>query len=468
MNSGMGLSLSNSITLREEPQYRGSYVAFDYEKCETHFLDQNEYLLLEVLSHNVATREDFIRFLETEGIYESTEAEEVIDRFSKAGIVENTRRLSSKTASPITHQEQKPHVPDSKIPILSFPTRVDITLTRRCNMNCVHCNMSAGKSIDGELEPEDWKSVLDQLEQQRVLKVHVSGGEPMSYPGFAEVLEHLGEKKYHASILTNATLLNDEIIKSLSRHRISVCISLDGATPEVHDAFRGKRGAFDKTMTGFEKLQAESVLCTVSTTLHRRNAHQLQKIVAICQRHNVYMLQFGFVDKIGRGVTATEWEIPYEEIVRVYDRFHGIESDYVGDMKLSIENPNDMMRASGRERDEITCKAGIYSMAIDADGTVFPCTMATQLRAIEIGNVKQDSLLQLWERDNWNFFRGDIELGDLTACSTCSDNRRCTMKRCRMRSLLNGDILGRPYKCPMQETQAIESVKQNYTSNQVF
>ena len=95
----------------------------------------------------------------------------------------------------------------TKTSTFSFPLEVDLFLTRRCNMRCVHCSVDAGESLNGELSLEYWKNIFDQLENSRLIKVIITGGEPTLFPGFPELIDYIKDKKIYKCLLTNGISL---------------------------------------------------------------------------------------------------------------------------------------------------------------------------------------------------------------------------------------------------------------------
>ena len=119
-------------------------------------------------------------------------------------------------------------------------------LTRTCNLKCVHCYTdSAAATYPNELSTEQAKAVLDDLAEFKVPAVLFSGGEPLVRPDLLELAAYARSKDLHVVLSTNGTLIDREAAQRLKDQQFAyVGISLDSATPEVHDSFRGVAGAF--------------------------------------------------------------------------------------------------------------------------------------------------------------------------------------------------------------------------------
>ncbi len=130
------------------------------------------------------------------------------------------------------------------------------TVTRSCNLKCVHCYAHARDEIfAGELSTEEGKAVLDDLAAFGSPVVLFSGGEPLVRPDLTELAEYAVGKGMRAVISTNGTLITSRIAGKLKKIGLSyVGISLDGME-EVNDRFRGVKGAFKKAMAGIMACQ---------------------------------------------------------------------------------------------------------------------------------------------------------------------------------------------------------------------
>ena len=65
-----------------------------------------------------------------------------------------------------------------------------------------------------------------------------------------------------------------------------------------------------------------------------------------------------------------------------------------------------------------------------------------------IGNIKHQSICEIWRSKDWSVFRGEITISDLPSCNTCNHKTKCELKSCRLRALNTyGDFYGRTPGC---------------------
>ncbi len=176
-------------------------------------------------------------------------------------------------------------------------------LTRTCNLKCVHCYTdSEARKYGGELQTAEAKAVLDDLAAFKVPAVLFSGGEPLVRPDVFELAEYARSKGLHVVFSTNGTLIDAAIAKRFVELKLAyVGISLDSASPAVHDKFRGMEGAFERTMRGFRHCVEAGQKVGLRLTLTRHTAQNLDAIFDLIDRENIDRACFYHLCPSGRG-----------------------------------------------------------------------------------------------------------------------------------------------------------------------
>lgn len=128
------LSLGSTVILRYEPQYYGTYVAFDYVKTETEFLNEDEFKILEYLYGRCADVEEVAR--ETKTSY--GKCARFLKRMRQLAYV-RIDRVTRETLPPKRTRVSRELFEKFSIPFLSSPVSVDVFITNRCNLKCLHC-----------------------------------------------------------------------------------------------------------------------------------------------------------------------------------------------------------------------------------------------------------------------------------------------------------------------------------------
>lgn len=186
-----------------------------------------------------------------------------------------------------------------------------LDITAACNLNCIHCyqpHHAPGK----DLSLSDWRGILDQysgLAEKLCLRPSfcISGGEPTISPVFSALLAELHSRwpAANVTVLTNGTMLSEQIISELASHKADVQISLDGPDRERHDAVRGT-GVFDKAIAGFDRLNKAGLRVIFQTVLSDRTAPWIESFFALARQKNSAAMNFTRFVPQGRGKVLSE------------------------------------------------------------------------------------------------------------------------------------------------------------------
>ena len=178
-------------------------------------------------------------------------------------------------------------------------------LTRTCNLKCVHCyTQSEARKYDGELSTDQCKRVLDDLAAFKVPAVLFSGGEPLVRKDVLELAAYARGLGLHVVLSTNGTLIDHDTAQKLKDLKFAyVGISLDSATPSIHDEFRGVRGAFEKTMKGFRHCVDVGQKVGLRLTLTRQTCKDLDAIFDFIEDNGINRACFYHLVPAGRGIS---------------------------------------------------------------------------------------------------------------------------------------------------------------------
>ena len=186
------------------------------------------------------------------------------------------------------------------------PTNLALVLSLRCNLNCVMCRQIRSDHevpenrswYDGlrELPLETWVALLDQVKSFRPW-LYLTGGEPLIYPHFRELVAAARRRGLTVHLQTNGTLLNPVAEFLVKEGVVAVSISLDGP-PAIHDAIRGVQGTFNRVARGVEallaareKLGRPNPIVSFNCTISKGNLDYLADMVPLAAELGVDALQ---------------------------------------------------------------------------------------------------------------------------------------------------------------------------------
>jgi uncharacterized Fe-S cluster-containing radical SAM superfamily protein len=124
-----------------------------------------------------------------------------------------------------------------------------------CNLHCDYCCVRSSPTAPRrELGLARVKQIANEAAALGVKEIFVTGGEPFLLDDIDEILIACAETAL-TTVLTNGMLFTKrrlETLRALPRERIVLQISLDSATPDLHDFHRGP-GTWARTREGIQQ-----------------------------------------------------------------------------------------------------------------------------------------------------------------------------------------------------------------------
>ena len=159
------------------------------------------------------------------------------------------------------------------------PKQVVWELTLKCNLRCIHCGSSAGKSRPDELSTKESLKLCKDLAEINTDEVCFMGGEPFLRKEWYRLGREVKDLGMKLLIISNGYIVNDDIISKLvNLEPYAVSTSLDGATAKTHDHIRGVNGSFKKVMEFISSSKKSDLPVTVITTVNKLNLKELPMI----------------------------------------------------------------------------------------------------------------------------------------------------------------------------------------------
>jgi radical SAM protein len=180
-------------------------------------------------------------------------------------------------------------------------------VTQSCDLACKHCRAAAQPiAHPDELTNAEGKALIDQIAEMHVPIFVFTGGDPLKRKDVFELIRYAAGKGVMVALTPSATpLLTREAIFQLKEAGlVRLGISLDGSSPEIHDAFRGLPGAWARTIQAIEWANEAGLPIQVHTTISRHNAHDLDNLCTLFEKLAIVMWNVFFLVPVGRGQLA--------------------------------------------------------------------------------------------------------------------------------------------------------------------
>jgi MoaA/NifB/PqqE/SkfB family radical SAM enzyme len=161
-----------------------------------------------------------------------------------------------------------------------------------CNLWCTYCVAeSSPRTARRALSFEEIQQLVDEAEPLGFERLFFTGGEPFILDDIYEKLDYASHR-FQTTVLTNAMLFRGkrlQKLRSIANDNLSIQVSLDGAQPKLHDAYRGE-GTWAKTVGGIKQLKADGFHVCISTTETQANKTQIDELRA-------FVLELGIAEQ---------------------------------------------------------------------------------------------------------------------------------------------------------------------------
>jgi radical SAM protein with 4Fe4S-binding SPASM domain len=329
------------------------------------------------------------------------------------------------------------------------PHVVAWNLTRRCNLECAHCYISAGprETATGELETAACLRIVNEiLAVNPSPLIILSGGEPLLRHDLTTIAAAAASRGATVVIGTNGTLLDEARIRALKDAGVrGVAVSVDSLRPAYHDNFRHGKGALADTMAALDRLRAHHIDFIIQTTATKGNRAELAEIVEWSAAQGAVAFNCYFLVATGRGAGLSD--LPPSEYEAVLADLARWQRDYRGRIMVRAKcAPHFMRHVHQLDPDspvlkyETRCPCGTQYCRITPDGKLTPCPYLPEVA----GDLTVRSFADVW-REAPLFQR--LRAGRLGGkCGSCE--YRATCGGCRARAFaLAGDVMAADPSC---------------------
>ena len=278
--------------------------------------------------------------------------------------------------------------------------------------------MLSGNKLENELTLGDWMKVLTSFKENGGEFVTFSGGEPLMFKNFSQIISHAHDLGLKSTVLSNGLLWSDKLIHELAPFIDEIQFSLDGVDEETNSMVRGS-GHFEKVVDTIVKFANAGVKTSVATTFTYDNLNENTQtryknlVDLIKEKTSGKDVFFKLSKKLlpGRDVhfTAEENE-KYSAIIKDIEKHVDENADYENFL-------------AGHTANLVAINCGLGGISVSSDGNVYFCNRINEMESF--GNVTEKPM---------SFF---MEKGKEIHLATSVDNV-IPCKDCELRYICDG------------------------------
>ena len=321
-------------------------------------------------------------------------------------------------------------------------------VTRACALACKHCRAEAQpRAHPEELTTAEALRLVDAIAELAPPMLVLTGGDPMMRRDLPELIRHAAGKGLRVALSPAATprLLHADFAALREAGISSLSLSLDGATAETHDRFRGVPHTFERTLHAARAAKEAGIMLQINTTLSRSTLAELPAFTELMKTMQPDVWSIFVLVPTGR---ATAAELPgADELEQVWQRLLALRSELPFAIKTTEgHHYRRALLQAARQGGEaprhlIPTRDGKGVLFISHTGEVQP----SGFLPITLGNVRTDDLAELYRRHPlMQRLRDDDALGG--KCGRCEFRRVCGGSRARAYGV-SGDMMAAEPLC---------------------
>ena len=280
-------------------------------------------------------------------------------------------------------------------------------VTRRCDLACSHCYLPAVTekealiaSSSNELTTKEAFLLIDQIAHVNPeVMLILSGGEPLLREDIFDLSRYATGKGMMVVVGSNGLLIDDAAAKKLRQSGVSgISISLDSASPEIHDSVRSCAGAWESAVAAITHCRDAGLAVQINAVVTTKNYDEMPALISYSRGLGAQVFSPFFLVCTGRGEELSDISPEqHEKVLSIIAEVQGS----CDDMKIRTRcaptmrrilherNPGSPLLKIGTGR----CLAGLSYCRISPEGDVTPCPYMP----LSAGNVREREFKTIWE-----------------------------------------------------------------------
>ena len=305
-----------------------------------------------------------------------------------------------------------------------IPIFGQLELTPLCNLDCKMCYTHLTKEQIQDrslLTVEQWKQLIHDAWEAGLIRVNLTGGECLGYPGFEEIYLYLHSLGCEIRVLTNGVLLDERWVEFFKAHPpILIQISLYGGDEDTYEQVTGQR-KFSVVSANIHRVIESDLPLLLAITPSRYMGKGLPDTLRAAKKFGVpYIISPYLINpKEETGRANQEHALTIDEYIELYrlrNELDGVENRSIDPEKLPPPGgPYHECSDCG-----LTCTAGMSSFDISWDGAMHPCNTYRFLAGYPL----KEGFISCWNRlhqtaASWPRIPECNECPYESVCSTC-------------------------------------------------
>ena len=184
---------------------------------------------------------------------------------------ENEKRNQLKKEKPYVYEKIMKY--DEKIKKGESIAILQFQYDYKCNFACEHCDITRlrSKKSDRFFTIDDVRELSRQADEMGLAHLVITGGEPLVFPDFDEIVKAIDPQKFYITSDTNGWYLDAERARHLKSIGVDkIQLSLDSLSAVEHDEFRHKRGSHERALKAIDACHDAGLNIIIATVVTKQ------------------------------------------------------------------------------------------------------------------------------------------------------------------------------------------------------
>lgn len=282
---------------------------------------------------------------------------------------------------------------------------VHLEIASKCNERCIHCYIPHEDKIS-LITTSLFDKILNECKTLNVLHFTITGGEPMLHPCFCDFLRKLRIENFAVSVLSNLTLLSDDIIQEMKLNPLlGVQTSVYSMNQDIHDSITNVKGSLSKTLKAIEILKDNDIPVQISCPIMKQNYDSYESVKQWGLMYNIAVnADYVIIGKYNSSTDNLASRLSLDEIEGIH------------------QNNKNIAPENNKSLESYICDVGGASICISELGLVYPCA---GWQSCILGSAENQTIANIWYNSDKLTKLRTLKRHQIAGCAECPAFQFC-------------------------------------------
>jgi len=309
-----------------------------------------------------------------------------------------------------------------------------MAINTKCNNSCIWCYGKASQEWDLDMSDQIFDAGLSLLKQAECKRLIFLGGEPTLHPKLSDFVKKTATSGLILTIVSNGSHYSDSFLTTIEdvKQNVTLNVSIEGATAEVHDKVTKTKGSFEKLLNGVRCAKNKGFKIAAIMTLCSENMHELAGVLNLLEDMQVKSMLINFANpplnvSYDKSIYLTIKQFSEQIATSVKNTTNSIDiavgpplplcqlsplfKEILNEKKIQLNNGCQLLFGKG--------------ITIDAIGNILLCNHLTEVKTSNVNSVANIEEFQMLLTNIDVQARKNLQKYPLEKCNKCEENTNC-------------------------------------------